>query len=676
MHRKLIQGSLVGLASTVLAALLYLGGALDRLEAVTWDWRARAMAKPGAASGDIALILLDQASLDWAEKTMGLGWPWPREVYGAILGFCKAGKARSVAFDVLFTEASEYTDQDQALGAAIADGVPFVGAVFFDGTNAALPIAEVVTNATLLGSVLGDADPDGVIRRIRPAVTHDGVIYPTLGVATHLSVRVRPRNWNLDTGAVVRDSPADSKFQFLGLTLPLDRSGRAILRWRGGVKAHTVYSAQSVIQSFLRIQSGDTPVVQPEVLEGKYVLFGFTAPGLMDLRSTPISPVYPGVAVHATLLDNVLSGDLIREIPRPLALVWMLLLGLIAGLAGRHSAKVWQIVLGFAVVLPLPLLFGLASYAAGLWLPVAAPTIAGALGLTGSVILNYAVEGRQKRFIKGAFKQYLSPAVIDRLVADPDSLSLGGELRDLSIFFSDVAGFTGISEHLGPEALTSLLNTYLTAMTDIILEEGGTVDKYEGDAIIAFWNAPLDLPDHPLCAVRAAIRCQAKLDEMRPVLKEEYGKELRARIGVNTGPVVVGNMGSVQRFDYTFLGDAGNLASRLEGINKQFDTSILVSEYTVAKLDDSIPLREVSRVRVVGRKEPVRVYEPIPEGSDTAPFATALQSYYDGQFEQAVTQFTALASTDPTAAIYATRCQTLAGNPPESWDGVWEMTEK
>ncbi|MBT7065622.1 MAG: adenylate/guanylate cyclase domain-containing protein, partial [Verrucomicrobia bacterium] len=452
-----------------------------------------------------------------------------------------------------------------------------------------------------------------------------------------------------------------------------------ILRWRGDAQTHRAYSAQAVVQSFVRLQSGETPVLDPAVLKDKYVLFGFTAPGLMDLRSTPISPVYPGVEVHATLLDNFLAGDLMRTTPRAAALLWMLLLGMVAGLAGRHSAKVWQIILGFAIILPLPLLLGFALYHAGWWLPVAAPAIAGALGLIGSVIMNYAMEGRQKRFIKGAFKQYLSPIVIDRLVSNPNSLKLGGELRDLSIFFSDVQGFTGISEHLGPEALTSLLNTYLTAMTDIILEEGGTVDKYEGDAIIAFWNAPVDLPDHPVRAVRAALRCQAALDEMRPRLEEEYGKALHARIGINSGPVVVGNMGSEQRFDYTFLGDAGNLASRLEGINKQFGTFTLISEHTATQLGDSIPLREISCVRVVGRREPVRVFEPLPAEADpaaSAAFTAALTAYYDGQFDSAASGFSALAPTDPTAAIYAARCKQLGENPPADWDGVWSMTEK
>lgn len=653
MRAKLVQGAVIGFAAALLATVLRIGGTLERIEAVTWDWRARTMAAPGAATDDIVLILLDQASLSWAETTMGLGWPWPREVYSAILGFCQQGRARAIAFDVLFTEASDYADQDAALGTAIVAGVPFVGTVFFEGTNAILPIADVRTNATQLGSIMGDAAPDGVIRRIRTSMTYDGVSYPTLGLAV-----------------------IDAVDSVTMPALPGDDAGRVILRWRGDTQTHAAYSAQAVIQSFLRLQAGATPVLQPDVVADKYVFFGFTAPGLMDLRSTPLSPVYPGVEVHATLLDNALSHDLIRDAPPWFVLATALLFGLLAGLTGRHCGKAWQVVVGFVILLPLPLLLGLAGYQAGWWLPVAAPTVAGGLGLIGSVVMNYAVEGRQKRFIKGAFKQYLSPAVIDRLMADPDRLSLGGELRELSIFFSDVAGFTGISEHLGPAALTSLLNTYLTAMTDIVLEEGGTIDKYEGDAIIAFWNAPLDLHDHPRAAVRAAMRCQAKLAAMRPQLRATYGKAVTARIGINTGPVVVGNMGSEQRFDYTFLGDAGNLAARLEGINKQFDTAILISEFTVARLDDSIPMREISRVRVVGRKEPVRVYSPLTESTDPTPFAAALNSYYTGAFADASAQFETLAASDPTAAIYARRCRHLAVNPPASWDGVWKMTEK
>ena len=659
MSKRIIHGILIGAAAAAVAIVLQATGWLARLEGVTWDWRVRIMAAPGDATDQIVLVLLDQDSLNWAEKTMGLGWPWPREVYAAIIGFCSQGGARSVTFDVLFTEASDHVDQDRLLGEAIAAGPPFAGAVFFEKGKATFPIPDVATNATVLGSVIGDADRDGTVRRIRPVMRHGEDTYPTLGLA-----------------AWVAANPGRTP------DVPVDRFGRAILRWRGESQEHPVISAQAVIQSFLRIQSGETPVVEPSVVAGKYVLFGFTAPGLMDLRSTPLSPIYPGVEVNATLLDNFLSDDFMRDLPGWASGLVTVLLCVSAGMLGRRCSKVWQIVLAMAVGLALPFGLALGGYAGGWWVPVTTPTGGVALALVGAIIVNYALEGRQKRFIKGAFKQYLSPVVIDALVKSPERLKLGGELRELSIFFSDVQGFTGISEGLDAEELTALLNTYLTAMTDIILDEGGTIDKYEGDAIIAFWNAPLDHDNHPVHAVRAALRCQAELIAMRANLREEFGRELFARIGLNTGEVVVGNMGSNQRFDYTFLGDAGNLASRLEGVNKQFGTSILISEYTAERVGETFPMRELGRVRVVGRGEPVRVFEPWGASAWDAArerlqaFDAALQAYYAGKLPEARQQFEALQSDDPAAAAYARRCASLDAAAPADWDGVWTMTEK
>jgi len=305
------------------------------------------------------------------------------------------------------------------------------------------------------------------------------------------------------------------------------------------------------------------------------------------------------------------------------------------------------------------------------------------LALVGGSLLSYATEGQQKRYIKSAFKQYLSPTIIEELIAHPESLKLGGEKRDLSIFFSDLQGFTTISLTLSPEDLTKLLNEYLTAMTDIIQEEGGTIDKYEGDAIIAFWNAPLDQPDHAVRAVRSALRCQAKLAEIRPAIKERYKADLRKRIGINSGSAVVGNFGSHTKFNYTMLGDAVNLASRLEGVNKQFRTFTMISSTVVEKLGGAFPARELSRVAVVGRKEPVTIFEPMTAEQFASRqdalriFDTGLRAYYAGDFADAERIFGSIASTDPAAFSYAERCRRLRASPPESpWTGVWEMTEK
>ncbi len=265
------------------------------------------------------------------------------------------------------------------------------------------------------------------------------------------------------------------------------------------------------------------------------------------------------------------------------------LLALLAAVSVAFSRNAWRSLLLFAVCLPLPVLLSLFAYSRGTWLPLVVQEAAVSLSLLGALAVNYATEGKQKRFIKNAFRQYLSPDVIEQLIAHPERLKLGGERRTLSIFFSDLQGFTAISEGLDPEALTALLNEYLSAMTDILHEEGGTVDKYVGDAIIAFWNAPLDQPDHAERAARAALRCQEKLSEMRPDFRERIGKDLYMRIGLNTGFAVVGNMGSRSRFDYTVLGDAVNLASRLEGINKQFGTFILSSEALRKRVAGDVP---------------------------------------------------------------------------------------
>ena len=705
MIKKLAHGSAIGIAAAVVALALSLIGGLDWLEHATWDWRVKRCANPAPSSDKIRLLVIDQTSRDWANREWRLSWPWDRSVYAGILSFCRRGGAEAVMFDLTFTQPSDYSDRDEALGAAIAETPGVSSALFLSRkqgqttnwpsyapamtvqgfteylrdhaapdlimTRAAFPIPEVVTNGALAGNVYLDPDAGAIIRRTFMFQVFDGKFVPSLGLATLLAARPDTKLKFLDGNFYVNES-----------RIPLDSRGMIILNYRGPLKTYKGVNMANVMLSEARIREGEKPIVDPSFVKDAFVVIGGTAPGLMDVKSTPVAKVYPGLGIHATLLDNLLTGDFLQEVPLPCAVILVLAVALAAGIAGRMCTAGWHVVLALLFLVPLPLFGGFIAYRQGYWLQVSVQVVAVALALVGAVIVNYAVEGRQKRFIKGAFKQYLSPAQVDRLVHDPDSLKLGGETRELSILFSDVQGFTSISESLSPQDLTALLNRYLTAMTDIILDEGGTIDKYEGDAIIAFWNAPLDLVGHAKCAVRAALRCNRTLAEMRPALKEMTGKDIFARIGINTGPVVVGNMGSNQRFDYTFLGDAGNLASRLEGINKQFGTFIMISEYTLAQLDDEFPVRELSRVQVVGRKEPVRIFEPMfPEDFEKRAdliktFTAGLHAYYDAKFGDAKDAFSTISDRDVTAAIYAEKCAYLLETPPDSWDGVWTMTEK
>jgi adenylate cyclase len=381
------------------------------------------------------------------------------------------------------------------------------------------------------------------------------------------------------------------------------------------------------------------------------------------------------------MLDNLLSQDFLRDSPIWLAAVLTLFFGVLASIAILFCRNAWQSSLAFVLLLPLPFAAGFAAYGQGIWLPVGVQAAAVLLALVSGVVFNFATEGRKKRYIKRAFSQYLHPTVIDQLVANPERLRLGGEKRELSIFFSDLAGFTTMSERLDPERLTLLLNEYLSAMTDIILESGGTIDKYEGDAIIAFWNAPLTQNDHALRAVRTALRCQERLALLRPDFKARFGCDLFMRIGINTGPVVVGNLGSSQRFDYSILGDSANVAARLEGVNKEFDTEILISEACRNQLPSEILVREIARVGVVGRKEPITVFEPLTQGDADrderlSRFATALAQYYGGEVAGAMAMFQELAADDVVAGRYAARCREMLANPPLTWDGVWRMGSK
>ena len=291
-------------------------------------------------------------------------------------------------------------------------------------------------------------------------------------------------------------------------------------------------------------------------------------------------------------------------------------------------------------------------------------------------------EEAAKLQIKGAFQQYVAPEVINEILKDPEKLKLGGEKKELTIFFSDLQGFTSISEGMDPESLTAFLNDYLSEMTDIIHAEGGTIDKYEGDAIVAFWNAPLDVDEHAVRAVRAALRCQAGLTNMQLNIPQHIGKDLRMRIGIHTGPAVVGNMGSHTRFDYTVIGDAVNLASRLEGANKQFGTYTMISEASRELLQDQFATRELARLNVVGRSQAVVVFEPMfPEEyehkkDNLKTFHQGLSLFYNGEFKSALKTFSSIQKIDPAAATYATRCRTFIDNPPSHWQGVWVMETK
>lgn len=705
---KALNAVVIAAAASLISLLLFFSGWTEGIEAKTWDWRVKTFAKPGKATSDIAVILLDQNSLDWASGENAWPWPWPRSAYGAILDFLKRGGAKAAALDVFFTEPSSYgPDDDQALvdgcrnlghvagAAGLGDETGNTSKWPLTATKPAIRLSgpEIESLKTILSKKLAtfphpdlsggfrimanvdqNPDPDGIFRRIHALRFFDGQPMPILGFSAYLA--------SFEKEAEIRSE--NGSLYIMDHKIPLDNKGGTILRFRGKSGTHTTYSAASVIRSEIQIRNSETPQLDPSVFKDKFVFFGFSAKGLFDNKPVPVSEAYPGVEVNATFLDNLLSDDFMRSTPTVFDISLILFMIFACSFVLTFFKSPAKSLLFSAVFAAIPGGLALAAYHEGFWTPFVIPEIAVIITVTLSLVVNFATEGVHKQFIKNAWQQYLNPAVIEQILQNPDKLKLGGVKRELSIFFSDVQGFTTISESLDPEALTALLNDYLSAMTDIIHEEGGTVDKYEGDAIIAFWNAPLDVPDHAYKAVRAALRCQTKLSELRPVYKERTGKDLYMRVGLNTGFAVVGNMGSKDRFDYTMLGDSVNLAARLEGVNKEFGTYTMVSAETMKQAGDAFGFRELGRVAVVGKKEAVVIYEPMEktdfeEKKETIKnFLKGLESYYSGDFDYAIEIFSATKSIDPPSSKYTVKCQELMESDvkKEGWTGVWVMTSK
>ena len=693
-----------GAAALALSLLLWGSGLLQGIEAKTFDLRATLFARPSEASESIVLAAVDQKSLDWVAENMGIVWPWPRELFGAVIDNCRRRGARAIGFDVLFTEYSPAgVSDDAALVQAIRKAGTFaLGSVFPTNDNAqysrwpdsiprpvlnirmrdksrtvlpsypraTLPISEIGNAAQVLCNVHHEADADGIYRRINPLVQFDGTHLPTLGFGVYLAAHPG-----------IEITAEQGRIAVAGKIIPLDQSGATMLRYRGPHQTHTSLDAAAFIRQEFQIKNGEMdPARVEQDLAGKYVLFGFTAPGLFDLRPSPTDGKFSGMEINATFLDNLLADDFIRSIPptRSVALVMaftvlaLLTLSLLSSLSSRIIAA--------SCLVLLPLLVSLLGYRQGYDFTLVPVQIAVMTALTLSLLHGYIMTMGQERFIRHSFKHYLSPVVIDQLLSQPERLKLGGERKELTVFFSDLQGFTRMSEGLGPEALINLLNEYLTAMTDIILEEEGTVDKFVGDAIVAFWNAPLESAGHAEKAVRAALRCQEQLQAMRQDFLARYGNELVMRIGINTGQAVVGNMGSSSRFNYTVLGDAVNLAARLEGANKYLGTRTMISQETRNKIGDHFHCRELGRIRVVGRKEPVTVFEALSftasPRKDYAAFARGLHLFYAGKFQEARAEFVGTADTDTAAAVYTRLCATMLEKQPEQWDGIFDLRSK
>jgi len=594
-----------------------------------------------------------------------------------------------------------------------------------ENEKAQFPIQGLREAAGALGSVTGIPDSDGIIRRLRPFTLFDGKAIPGLSSASLLvNGKERKINYNKKKNLI----------EWEGVSIPIDKNGNALLRYKGDLQAkYRPLRAMDVMLSYESYLRGEDLEFGVHVTEmgtewnmiplgfftGAYVFVGYNAQGLFDIFSTPISSVYPGVGCHVTMLDNILQGEFIRESAERINLLILFAVVVLIVSFSMFSHRI-TISVGGMITAVLAVIIGafLSYHFGGLWIPMIT-FLAGIIGSFITVTLyNYATEGSQKRFIKSAFSQYLSPKVVDQLILDPSQLKLGGEKREMTAIFTDIRAFSTFSEALGdPAKLVELLNFYLTRMSNIVLENQGTIDKYEGDAIIAFFGAPIHFENHASLACRAAIqmkKAEAELNRealslglITPGVMEAMTKKgilsgiddpnpIFTRLGINTGDMVVGNMGTPNKMDYTIMGNAVNLAARLEGVNKQYDTGgILISEYTRAKISgqgsgDEFIIRPLSRVRVVGINTPLRLYEPLDTAENAPPellnmvknWQQAFDFYEKKDFLAAKNIFQTICSKnekDMAAKKYLNRCIKYINSPPDdnTWDnGVDNLTEK
>jgi len=646
LRRSRFLRALTGLAIVAFFAGVQLGmprlGALEALDRDFYDGRQRLVAP--VPDERIVIVDIDERSLGVEGR-----WPWDRAKIGALTdALLERGGAAVVGYDVVFAERQAGSDDDQRLAQALADRPVVLGYYFSSDregrTSGALPeplyrgdaageLAPRLTHANGFGANLaplqraarasgffnpflgGGLDPDGVIRALPLLASYGGAVYESLALAVL-------REYLGNAAVTVRDDALVLAGGRGGVEMPVSAGFTAMvpLAGRGGAAGgrFRYLSATDVLQGRVDWSS----------LRDRIVLVGTTAPGQTDLRATPVSEVFPGVEIHASLIAGALDGTLKQRPAEARAISALVTLG-VGGLLALVLPVLGALGAVLASALAAMTLIGGETIAYGRFgtvLPLAA-SLAAVLALASfNLIVGWFAEGRARRAMLQLFGEYVSPALVEQMARDPVNYRIAGsDNRELTIVFADIRGFTRIAETMEPEALREYLNTFLTGMTGIVHAHRGTVDKYMGDAVMAFWGAPVDDAAHADHAVAAALAMQAEVRRMSEALRARGLPPLVVGIGINTGIVRVGDMGSKLRRAYTVIGDAVNLASRLEGLTKQYEVPIIAGEGTVRRCRQHVFV-ELARASVAGRAEPVRIFVPkavydrdADRGADTVP---------------------------------------------------------
>ncbi|MFN8633701.1 MAG: adenylate/guanylate cyclase domain-containing protein [Chloroflexota bacterium] len=694
-RRRLTITALICLAVACSLSSLYLWFWHDAVQGPQWRATDSLFFYPRAKSPEpsqyVVLVAVDDKSIVEL-KQYGRFFGWPRALYADVIRRLADARARTIVFDILFDVP---LDGDDALISAIDDALDtatFVVQPSFGDLRTRYPrrndawqgFGEVVEPrqelkavSSGLGLVNQEPDADGTVRRVPLVFDVGGQPYPGLPLIAVARFLRRPGPW---------DGPIQNgRIPLAGREIPVDARGNMTVNFAGGPYQSSASPAFTVV-SFTDVLKGRAA---PDTFRGKLVVIGLTATGFADDYWVPTSLLgkMPGVEVHANAIDTILRGDFIRDAAPEITVGLIFVMAAIAGIA---LVGLPMLAAALCSVLALAVYVLAASYYFDehIVLNLIYPPLALLVTYTGVVFYRVIFEQGQSRALRGVLGQYLSPAVVAHVTRDPDSLKLGGDQREMTVMFSDLRGFTTFSESLDPETLVHLLNEYLTVMSDVIFKYEGTIDKYMGDAIMAFWGAPQHQPDHAVLACRAALEMLVALDDLNARWTQQGRIPLAMGIGINTGVMKVGNMGSNSRFDYTVLGDAVNLASRLEGLNKEYGTTLIVSRATLDQTGTAFHERFLDLVAVKGKKEPAEVFEildaerlpGIRSGPALRAYDEGIELYRERDWLGAAAKFQEalrLSPDDGPSAVYLKRCEELMHDPPPvDWDGVYVMTRK
>lgn len=646
----------------------------------------------------IIVIAIDQKSINELGR-----WPWPRTVMAKLIERLSDYGAKVVAMDVVFSERSD-PKADRELADAIRTAGNVILGYFFrynkekteDDSVKALkryrigviryigneieeipvpifPFAElnipiVSDGAKGFGFFNIFPDRDGICRNYDLIAIYGESFYPSLALAAAKEY--------LGHEPVISIAPYGVDSISLGKkNMVVDEMGRCVINYYGGAKSFPVFSAVDVI-------NGNVP---KNALRGAVAFVGATEIGIYDVRATPVDPVLPGVLIHATVLSNIMQNRyLIRDnIVIALEVVFLFLFPIVMAFLLSFTRHTFLSIIILTIFISAYGAINIGLFSShGFNLGMIYPVISILFTYIGCEAYRNLIEVRRSKFLQKAFSSYISPELVGQIVKNPDMLKLGGEKREVTVLFSDIRGFTSISERFSPETIVQILNRYLGPMTSIVLSNKGTLDKYIGDAIMAIYNAPLEIEDHPFLACKSAVEMIKALNDVNEEFRKIGFPEIDIGIGIHTGDAVVGNMGTDVRFDYTAIGDTVNLSSRLESLNKLYRTHIIVSQSTMQKIKDNLfKFRELDLIRVKGKKIPIIIYELNIHMDDehVELFHKALSLYRSCRFKEALEHFSILEKdyNDATSSIFAKRCRELMINPPPpGWDGVYVARSK